>query len=165
VLRLLVGEVVPTGSTNREPGALVLETNVDDLDPRLWPPVLSALLESGASDAWLSPILMKKGRPAHTLHVLVRADQVDAVRREVFRHTSTIGVREVAVGKTALERAMRAVTVDGERIAVKLALLDGEVVNAQPEYEDVARVATVTGRPVKAVLAAAIARVQEEAWT
>jgi uncharacterized protein (DUF111 family) len=108
---------------------------------------------------------MKKGRPAHTLHVLARADRLDAVRREVFRQTSTIGVREVAVGKTALERAMRAVTVDGHPIAVKLALLDGEVVNAQPEYEDVARVAGATGRPVKTVLAAAIARVQEEAWT
>jgi uncharacterized protein (TIGR00299 family) protein len=165
VLRLLVGEVVSTGSTSRDRGALVLETNVDDLDPRLWPPVLAALLDAGASDAWLTPILMKKGRPAHTLHVLVRADQVDNVRREVFRHTSTIGVREVAVGKTALDRAMRAVTVDGERIAVKLALLDGEVVNAQPEYEDVARVATATGRPVKSVLAAAIAQVQESAWT
>ena len=166
VLRLLVGEdVVSTGSTSRDRGALVLETNVDDLDPRLWPPVLATLLEAGASDAWLTPILMKKGRPAHTLHVLVRAERADAVRREVFRHTSTIGVREVAVGKTALERAMRAVTVDGERIAVKLALLDGEVVNAQPEYEDVARVATITGRPVKTVLAAAVAQVQEEAWT
>ncbi|RYU10340.1 nickel pincer cofactor biosynthesis protein LarC [Nocardioides iriomotensis] len=170
VLRLLVGEeVVSTGSTTRDGstdrGAVVLETNVDDLDPRLWPPVLAALLDAGASDAWLTPILMKKGRPAHTLHVLVRPDRVDAVRREVFRHTSTIGVREVAVGKTALERAMRSVTVDGERIAVKLALLDGEVVNAQPEYEDVARVATSTGRPVKAVLAAAVARAQEEAWT
>jgi pyridinium-3,5-bisthiocarboxylic acid mononucleotide nickel chelatase len=170
VLRLLVGEeVASTGSTTRDGstsrGAVVLESNVDDLDPRLWPPVLAALLDAGASDAWLTPILMKKGRPAHTLHVLVRPDRVDAVRREVFRHTSTIGVREVAVGKTALERAMRSVTVDGERIAVKLALLDGEVVNAQPEYEDVARVATSTGRPVKAVLAAAVARAQEEAWT
>lgn len=166
VLRLLVGDVVSTGSTNREDqGALVLETNVDDLDPRLWPPVLATLLEAGASDAWLSPILMKKGRPAHTLHVLVRADRADAVRREVFRHTSTIGVREVAVGKTALDREMRAVTVDGERIAVKLALLDGEVVNAQPEYEDVARVAAATGRPVKAVLAAAVAKAEEQAWT
>jgi uncharacterized protein (TIGR00299 family) protein len=176
VQRLLVGEVVSTGSTTRDDdstaggsttrdGAVVLETNVDDLDPRLWPPVLAALLEAGASDAWLTPILMKKGRPAHTLHVLARADRVDAVRREVFRQTSTIGVREVAVGKTALERVMRAVTVDGHPIAVKLALLDGEVVNAQPEYEDVARVAEATGRPVKTVLAAAIARVQEDQWT
>jgi uncharacterized protein (DUF111 family) len=169
VLRLLVGDEVSTGSTTRGGetgrGAVVLESNVDDLDPRLWPPVLAALLDAGASDAWLTPILMKKGRPAHTLHVLVRPDRVETVRREVFRHTSTIGVREVAVGKTALERVMRAVTVDGERIAVKLALLDGEVVNAQPEYEDVARVATATGRPVKSVLAAAVARAQEQAWT
>ena len=70
VLRLLVGEAAARNS--REAAvAVLLETNVDDLDPRLWPEVLAALLEAGASDAWLTPILMKKGRPAHTLSVLV----------------------------------------------------------------------------------------------
>ena len=175
VLRLLVGEpVVSTGSTARDgsttrdgstardrSSALLIETNVDDLDPRLWPDVLAALLVAGASDAWLTPILMKKGRPAHTLSVLVRREVVDVVRTEVFRQTSTIGVREIAIGKTALDRAMRTVTVAGHDIAVKLALLDGEVLNAQPEYEDVARVATATGRPIKQVLAEAIAATQE----
>lgn len=167
VLRLLVGEPTrmaePVQATRD--GALVIETNVDDLDPRLWPGVLATLLEAGASDAWLTPILMKKGRPAHTLHVLVRADRADAVRHAVFRNTSTIGVREVVVGKTALDREMRAVTVDGHRIAVKLARLDGEVVNAQPEYEDVVRAAVATGRPLKDVLAAAVAMTQESQWT
>jgi uncharacterized protein (TIGR00299 family) protein len=168
VLRLLVGDQTAAGSTG-EAGPLVIETNVDDLDPRLWPGILSTLLEAGASDAWLTPILMKKGRPAHTLHALVSAERADAVRRAVFRHTSTIGVREVRIGKSALDREMRTVQVDGHDIAVKLARLDGELVNAQPEYEDVARVASVTGRPVKDVLAAAVAatvaRTREGAWT
>ena len=163
VLRLLLGEpVVSTGSTTRDgSSALLIETNVDDLDPRLWPNVLAALLDAGASDAWLTPILMKKGRPAHTLSVLVRGEVVDVVRTEVFRQTSTIGVREIAIGKTALDRRMRTVTVAGHDIAVKLALLDGEVLNAQPEYDDVARVASATGRPIKQVLAEAIAATQE----
>src|SRR3954447_11066491 len=104
VLRLLVGS--PTAQHAEPAGALVLETNVDDLDPRLWPNVLAALLATGASDAWLTPILMKKGRPAHTLTALVRAEVADAVRLELFRQTSTIGLREIPVGKTALDRRM-----------------------------------------------------------
>ncbi len=152
VVRLLVGKEAPS-----ETAAVVLETNVDDLDPRLWPNVLAALLAAGASDAWLTPILMKKGRPAHTLSVLVRAGSLTAVRREVFRQTSTIGVREIGYGKTALEREMGAVSVSGHRIAVKVARLDGEVMNVQPEYDDVASCAAATGRPVKEVLAEAAA--------
>jgi uncharacterized protein (DUF111 family) len=154
VLRLLVGEVVvSTGSTD----PLVMETNVDDLDPRLWPNVISALLAAGASDAWLTPIVMKKGRPAHTLSALVRRDRADAVRLEIFRQTSTIGLRETTVAKTALERRTRTVHVDGQQVRVKLALHEGRVLNAQPEYDDVAGVAAGTGRPVKDVLADAVA--------
>ena len=164
VLRLLVGEAgAPTGRAST--GATVIETNVDDLDPRLWPAVLATHREAGASDAWLTPILMKKGRPAHTLHALVSAERADAVRRAVFRHTSTIGVREVPVGKSALDREMRSVAVDGHPVAVKLARLDGALVNTQPEYEDVARVAGLTGRPAKDVLAAAVAAIEEQRWT
>ena len=65
--------------------------------------MIAALLEAGASDAWLTPIVMKKGRPAHTLSVLVAADRADVVRREVYRQTSTIGLREQRVGKHALD--------------------------------------------------------------
>jgi uncharacterized protein (TIGR00299 family) protein len=159
VLRLFVGE--PSGSdpafAHGTNGPLLLETNVDDLDPRLWPNVLATLLEAGASDAWLTPILMKKGRPAHTLAALVAADRADGVRSAIFRNTSTIGLREIALGKTALERRMRTVQVDGHDVRVKLAVHNGRVVNIQPEYDDVARVATDTGRPIKDVLADAVA--------
>jgi uncharacterized protein (DUF111 family) len=152
VVRLLVGT-----SAAAEGGAWVLETNVDDLDPRLWPDVLAALLRAGAADAWLTPILMKKGRPAHTLSALVRDELRAAVRRELFAQTSTIGVREVAYEKTALDREMRSVVVGGHRVAVKVARLAGEVMNVQPEYDDVVAAATATGRPVKEVLAEAAA--------
>jgi uncharacterized protein (TIGR00299 family) protein len=148
VLRLMVGAT--SGPASAPP--LLVETNVDDLDPRVWPAVIAALLEAGASDAWLTPILMKKGRPAHTLSVLVAADRAPAVRAEIFRQTTTIGLREQPLGKHALDREMTAVDVDGQRIAVKLARHDGVLVNAQPEYDDVARAAAALGRPVLDVL-------------
>ena len=165
VLRVLVGDGVSTSSTSGgSPGlstAVLLETNVDDLDPRIWPVVIAALLEAGASDAWLTPIVMKKGRPAHTLSVLVAAERADVVRREVYRQTSTIGLREQRVGKHSLERELASVSVDGQPIAVKLARIDGEVVNAQPEFDDVAAAAHALGRPVKDVMAQASALARE----
>ncbi len=139
------------------PGAVVLETNVDDLDPRLWPGVLDTLFAAGASDAWLTPILMKKGRPAHTLSVLCRADAEPEIRAAVFATTSTIGMRVVPVGKVALERAQTSVEVLGGRVGVKLAVDGGRVVNVSVEYEDVAALAGRLELPVKEVLRAATA--------
>ena len=161
VLRLFVGEPGAGFETVAEQPprpTWLLETNVDDLDPRLWPAAITALLAAGASDAWLTPILMKKGRPAHTLSVLVTSDRADVVRREVFRHTSAIGLREQQIGKHALDRSMVTVEVDGHPIEVKLASLDGELLNLQPEYEHVAAAATALRRPAKDVLQEAIAR-------
>jgi uncharacterized protein (TIGR00299 family) protein len=152
VVRLLIGEPVGTRA-----GTLVLEANVDDMDPRLWPSILTRLLAAGASDAWLVPIVMKKGRPAFTLSVLVDHDAAAAVRRAVFSETTTIGLRETAVDKHALARTEHMVDVHGHQVRVKAARLDGVVVNAQPEYEDVVTVATHLGLPVKAVMADAAA--------
>src|SRR5439155_17061461 len=110
LLRLVLGRPAGSAADGTGPSldpvgaAVLLETNVDDLDPRLWADVLDRLLGAGASDAWLSPILMKKGRPAHTLHALCPAERVDAVRDAIFLGTSTLGVREQPVAKTALER-------------------------------------------------------------
>ena len=138
VVRLVLGE-----PGRRAPPAqpVVLETNVDDLDPRLWPGVLDALFAAGASDAWLTPILMKKGRPAHTLSALCRARGGAAVQAAVFAATSTIGLRIVPVGKVALERAQASVDVLGGRVGVKVAVDGGRVVNVSVEYEDVAALA------------------------
>jgi len=160
-LRVVLGAPVgPLGDTGTDV-ALVTSTNVDDLDPRLWPRVLARLLEVGAQDAWLTPILMKKGRPAHTLHVLSDPEHAEAVRDVVVRETSAIGMRVHAVAKHALPRDEVEVHVDGDRVRVKRAWLDGRVVNAQPEWEDVAAAAARTGAPAKQVLARASALAQQ----
>ena len=147
VVRLVLGEVAGAVTTE-----LVLEANVDDLDPRVWPGVLQHLLDAGALDAWLTPILMKKGRPAHTLSALLPATAFEAVRRVVFRETSTLGVRTHPVDKHALERTFTTVHVDGCAIAVKHAWYDGELVSSTPEWDDVARAAESLGLPAQQVL-------------
>ena len=94
VTRVLIGE--PTKINNSQSGdpAVLLEANVDDLDPRLWPGVLADLMGGGASDAWLVPITMKKGRPAHTLCVLAHPSAAAGLRELILTRTSTIGVRQ-----------------------------------------------------------------------
>jgi hypothetical protein len=157
VLRVVLGApaIDVAGLPARE--QLVCQANIDDLDPRVWPTVLSALLAAGAADAWLTPIMMKKGRPAQLLSVLVDQDRSAAVRRVIFTETSTIGLREFSVTKRELVREIRTAIVGGQDVRVKVAWLDGVVVNVAPEFDDVAAAAVALGQPVKSVLAAAAA--------
>ncbi len=152
VVRLVVGERGPGGRA-----MVVLESNVDDLDPRVWPTVLEALLAAGAADAWLTPTLMKKGRPAHTLSVLCGPAEAGRIRALVFDLTSTIGVRETTVTRWALDRGWVDVAVDGQPVAVKVAHRAGAIVHATPEFDDVAALASRLGRPVRDALDATAA--------
>jgi uncharacterized protein (TIGR00299 family) protein len=152
IVRVVIGESIAQPATE-----LVYETNVDDLDPRIWPQVLARLLQAGAADAWLTPILMKKGRPAHTLSVLVSSPNAEVVRSVILTETSAIGLREFPILKHAADREFASVEVSGQRIHVKIARYGGQVVNVQPEYEDVVTAATALDKPVKSVLAQAIA--------
>ncbi|GAA4685828.1 nickel pincer cofactor biosynthesis protein LarC [Nocardioides nanhaiensis] len=157
VVRLLVGRAVGGAVPVPGEGLWLLETNLDDLDPRLLPGVLDRLLALGAVDAWLTPIVMKKGRPAHVLAALVPAPLVDAAHDLVFAETTTLGVRRTRVDRAVCEREVRPVRVGGVEIAVKVATWRDRVVNAQPEFDDVAAAAAVLGRPVVEVLAEAAA--------
>lgn len=145
-------------------GAVVLETNVDDIDPRLWPGVQQQLLAAGASDAWLTAIQMKKGRPATTLSVLCRAEDHLAIAGLIMRWTPAIGMRVVPVGKIAADRSSVTVEVESHPIRVKVARWQGDVVNVQPEWEDVASAAEALGLPTKVVLARAHAAAVDH-WT
>jgi len=155
-VRVIIGTAAPAATPPVAP-AVVLEANVDDLDPRLWPGVLDGLLRAGASDAWLVPILMKKGRPAHTLTVLCAPDRRDALRTRIFRDTSTLGVRESRRDKTALPRTFRGVDVAGGTVAIKIGYAGGIITQVMPEFEDVAALARQTGRAERVVLQESLA--------
>jgi pyridinium-3,5-bisthiocarboxylic acid mononucleotide nickel chelatase len=159
VLRLVIGTAVEARAGH---GWQIVEANVDDLDPRLWPGVLDRLLSAGAADAWLTPILMKKGRPAHTVSALVDDGAAGRVREVLTTETSTIGVRTTAVTKHALDRSWLTVDVDGQQIRVKLAHSDGRRTNLSPEFDDVAAAARALDVPVKDVLFRATARALRE---
>lgn len=145
VVRVLLGETA--ADAHATPTAAVqLEANVDDLDPRLWPGTVDALLDAGALDAWTTPIVMKRGRPATTLHVLARAEDREAIADLVMDRTGTLGVRGHPVERIIRRRAFTEVTVEGQRIAVKVAHApDGAVVRREPEFRDVAAAAAALG--------------------
>jgi hypothetical protein len=155
VVRVVLGAPTPPAarSASRIEPAVVLEANVDDLDPRLWPEILSGLLRCGAVDAWLVPIVMKKGRPAHTLSVLCHPDRTEILRERIFRDTSTLGVRECAMSKYALARAFVDVGLAGGTVAIKIGHAGGVILQVMPEFDDVAALARRLGRPQRQVLA------------
>ena len=157
VTRVLLGERAGPAAPQAADPVTVLEANVDDLDPRLWPGVLDRLLGAGALDAWLVPVLMKKGRPAHVITVLAHPRQTAALRDVVLTETSTLGVRETGWARTALPRGWVDVLVGLDAVAVKVAHRHGQVVRATPEFGDVDAVARTSGRPVVDVLSAAVA--------
>jgi uncharacterized protein (TIGR00299 family) protein len=152
------GDTAPASTAGGAGAAMtVLEANVDDLDPRLWPGVLAGLLRSGAVDAWLVPIVMKKGRPAHTLSVLCHPDRAEAVRERMLRDTTTLGVRQGLLHRYAVPRAFVDIDLDGGTVAVKVAHRDGVITQVMPEFDDVAAAARRLREPERLVLQRAVA--------
>ena len=155
VLRVTMGlwnETVGNGNSGSAVERLLfLECNLDDLNPEIMPYVLEKLLAAGALDAWLQPVIMKKGRPAQTLKVLCSPEQRQVMEQIMFTQTTTLGVRAYFVERTALERRWKTVQTPWGEVRVKEGLLDGKVVNAVPEFEDCKKIAEANGVPLKAV--------------
>ena len=160
VLRVTMGlwnETVGNGNSGSAVERLLfLECNLDDLNPEIMPYVLEKLLAAGALDAWLQPVIMKKGRPAQTLKVLCSPEQRQVMEQIMFTQTTTLGVRAYFVERTALERRWKTVQTPWGEVRVKEGLLDGKVVNAVPEFEDCKKIAEANGVPLKAVETAAL---------
>ena len=162
VLRIQLGEwadiPAPSGQGLPAPApAYVIEANVDDMNPEIAGFVLERLLAQGAMDAYWSPLVMKKGRPALRLHVLCAAERLAALAAEAMRQTSSIGLRYYPVGKWELPREIRQVATPFGEVAVKFARLGAETVNVAPEYEACRARADAAGAPLKQVYQAALA--------
>lgn len=126
--------------------AAQLEANVDDLDPRLWPGVVDSLLAEGALDAWLTPIIMKGGRPAVTVHTLVRSEAAETISARIMALTGSLGVRRHLVERMIRIRSFEEIELDGQRIRVKVARdAAGDVQRREPEFRDVAAAARALG--------------------
>ncbi|HEY3396461.1 MAG TPA: nickel pincer cofactor biosynthesis protein LarC [Armatimonadota bacterium] len=159
--RLVVGEAAESCAGLEVRDLALLETNVDDMNPELEPELLAQLFAAGALDAWLTPIQMKKGRPALLITALASPPDAPAVTEAMLRHSTSFGVRVSDCRRHCLPREMRQVQTPWGPVRVKVGLLAGERVTASPEYEDCAARAKEHGVPVRHVYAAALGKAME----
>ena len=129
-----------------------IETNLDDLSPQVIVYIVERLLREGAREAFVTPVLMKKGRPGHLLTAIVPEGLEAALGALLMRETGTLGYRIRRTGRVVLNRVQTEVAVAGGAVRIKSAALDGELIRYAPEYEDCRRIAEKTGRPLREVL-------------
>jgi uncharacterized protein (DUF111 family) len=157
VLRVVLGEALGQALPPSEPEIVCVSANIDDMNPQLAEPLMSALFAVGALDVWFTPILMKKGRPALEVSALCSPSALATVETAFFEHSTTLGLRRQRLERTVLARAMGKVTTDWGEIRVKLAARDGEILGATPEFEDCRRLALRAKVSVRRVVAQASA--------
>ena len=156
-LRVVLGERRALPGPEGETSHVVLEANVDDMSGELAAHALRSLLESGARDAWATPIVMKKGRPALTISVIAERAAEQRLADALLRETHSIGVRHTPVTRT--ERPRRMVQVTTQFGVIPLKVSEGPYGDARvkPEFDACAEAARAAGVPVGTVIAAALA--------
>jgi len=163
VLRVLVGEQACAGDGPcADETITVVEANLDDMTGELFPPLVEALLAAGARDAFLTPVLGKKGRPAHLVTALCDAARLDAVTDALFVNSTTLGLRIREERRIVLDREWKEVSTPWGGVKVKIGRRGGALHTAAPEYEACRAVAAAAGVPVRRVYEAALAAAQQE---
>lgn len=152
VFRLLVGHDTADSTTDR---VLVLESEIDDMNPQIFGIVMERLYAAGALDVFYVPVQMKKNRPGTLLTVVAPPTLREALSRIIFSETTTIGLRYLEMDRERLDRAVVPVATPLGIVHFKIASRDGRVVNAAPEFDDCARLAEAHGRTVKDIQALA----------
>ena len=147
ILRLTLGRSDAASDRER---LTVAETNIDDLNPEILPYVMDRLLSAGALDVWCTPILMKKGRPAHTLSLLCRPAELQTLTDIVLAETTTLGVRAYTVERACLPRESQSVSTPLGPALVKTVIRNGRP-EYVPEFESCRALAAQSGRPLRDV--------------
>jgi pyridinium-3,5-bisthiocarboxylic acid mononucleotide nickel chelatase len=150
VLRVFLCETEGNESPDTQ-ASLMVECNIDDMNPEFYDYIIDSLFAAGAKDVFITPIIMKKSRPAVKLSVLCTAESEHLVNEVLFKETSTIGVRKYLVEKTALERKIEQVSTRFGEVRVKSAFYEGACIKSKPEYDDCIRIARAQGIPVSQV--------------
>lgn len=152
VVRVLIGEAADDGLMVET--LTLLETNIDDLNPQVYEHVLNRLFEAGALDVTLTPVHMKKNRPATTMSVLCQADKAEVALKIMLSETTTLGVRRHTIERVSVPRTIETVDTPYGSIRVKVARWNG-IERAVPEYEDCRRAAEQRHVPLIEVMTAA----------
>ncbi|MCW3100968.1 MAG: hypothetical protein JWL77_6586 [Chthonomonadaceae bacterium] len=141
--------------TQPPPTIVVMETNLDDFSPEFYEVLMERLFAAGAVDVFLTPIQMKKSRPATLLTVLAPPDRTQALAQTLFTESSTFGIRYTTMNRLTLERKWETVTTEYGPIRLKIGVRNGVELSASPEYDEVKAAARLHNVPVKTVYLAA----------
>jgi uncharacterized protein (DUF111 family) len=152
-VQVMVGDVAGDDMSDR---IAILEANIDDMNPEFYADIFARLFAHGALDVTLTPLFMKKNRPANKLTVLSPPTQVSTLSRLMLRETSTFGVRIYEAWRQKLDRFWREVDTQYGVIPVKCGVLDGRIVQAAPEYDACQRLAHEHHIPVRLVYTSAM---------
>jgi uncharacterized protein (TIGR00299 family) protein len=145
VLRVYLSDTADAENTTSQEEARMIECNIDDMNPEWYAHLFGKLFEAGASDVFLTPIIMKKTRPANKLSVLCRMKLVSELKAIIFRHSTTIGIREYPVTKTVLTRHDKLVETELGPVSVKCSYFEGKEIRIKPEAEDLKKLAVEHG--------------------
>jgi pyridinium-3,5-bisthiocarboxylic acid mononucleotide nickel chelatase len=150
VLRVFLCESVDRNEPDKE-SSFIVECNIDDMNPEFYDYITDSLFSAGAKDVYITPIIMKKSRPAVKLSVLCTTNAEARINEVLFRETSTIGVRKYLVDKTVLDRVIETVSTPLGEVRVKSAFFKGVCIKSKPEYDDCIKIAREKGIPVSQV--------------
>jgi len=156
VLRVMIGRASAAFAGDTEQITIV-EANLDDMTGELFPPLVQALLAAGARDAFLTAVLGKKGRPAHTVTALCDDAKLANVLHALFSNSTTLGVRTRLEQRYVLPRATKKVGTPWGEVRVKIGTFNDTTNSASPEYEDCAALAQEHKVPVRKVYEHALA--------
>jgi len=153
VLRIFIGTSdSPDKTATPDEKVIVIETNIDDMNPQVFEHVIAMLYKAGALDVYLTQVIMKKGRPGVKLTALCDESRKEALMKIILRETSSIGLRYYETRRSVMQREIKTVNTKFGTVRVKVARLGGKIIKAAPEYEDCRKIARQNNIPLIEVM-------------